>query len=103
MNTNTFPLEKKTNRQNRPKSRLQEEYKQSLIKFFDDNANAHIQNAVEMFTNKFGGLEIKKSRVHEFMRDKRNLSMKQTACWPEARTSKENVQKRYDWSSSGAI
>ena len=56
-----------------------------------------------MFTNKFGGLEIKKSKVHEFMRDKRNLSMKQTACWPEARTSKENVQKRYDWSSSGAI
>ncbi|KAG1139595.1 hypothetical protein G6F37_009643 [Rhizopus arrhizus] len=23
--------------------------------------------------------------------------MKQTACWPGARTSKENVQKRYDW------
>ncbi|KAG0754563.1 hypothetical protein G6F57_006105 [Rhizopus arrhizus] len=50
-----------------------------------------------MLTNKFEGLEIKKSRVHELMRDECNLSMKQTICWPEARASKENVQKRYDW------
>ncbi|KAG1136901.1 hypothetical protein G6F37_011604 [Rhizopus arrhizus] len=50
-----------------------------------------------MLTNKFEGHEIKKCRVHEFMRSERNLSMKQTTCWPEARTSKENVQKRYDW------
>ncbi|KAG1139069.1 hypothetical protein G6F37_008932 [Rhizopus arrhizus] len=42
------------------------------------------------------GLEIKKSRVHEFMRDECNLSMKQTTCWSETRTSKENVQKRYE-------
>ncbi|KAG1048474.1 hypothetical protein G6F43_009134 [Rhizopus delemar] len=93
----TFTLEKKINRQNKPKSRLQEEHKQSLIEFFDDNANAHIQDAVEMLTSKFEGLEIKKSKVHEFMRDECNLSMKQTTCWPEARTNKENVQKRYEW------
>ncbi|KAG1451932.1 hypothetical protein G6F46_010114 [Rhizopus delemar] len=50
-----------------------------------------------MLTNKFEGFKIKKSRVHEFMRNDCNLSMKQTTCWPEARTSKENVQKRYEW------
>ncbi|KAG1516438.1 hypothetical protein G6F47_008520 [Rhizopus delemar] len=54
-------------------------------------------HAVEILTSKFEGLEIKKSRVHEFMRDECKLSMKQTTCWPEARTSKENVQKRYEW------
>ncbi|KAG1494377.1 hypothetical protein G6F53_012586 [Rhizopus delemar] len=54
-------------------------------------------HAVEMLTSKFEGLEIKKSRMHEFMRDECNLSMKQTTCWPETRTSKENVQKRYEW------
>jgi hypothetical protein len=76
---------------------LREEHKQSLIELFDDNANAHIQDAVEMLTNKFEGLEIKKSRVHEFMRDEYNLNMKQTTYWSETRTSKENVQKRYEW------
>ncbi|KAG1450618.1 hypothetical protein G6F46_010751 [Rhizopus delemar] len=50
-----------------------------------------------MLTNKFEGLKIKKPKAHEFMRDGCNLSMKQTTCWPETRTSKENVQKRYDW------
>ncbi|KAG1588174.1 hypothetical protein G6F47_010726 [Rhizopus delemar] len=96
-NPDTFTLEKKYNRQNRSKSRLQEEHKQRLIEFFGDNANAYIQDVVKMLTNKSEGLEIKKSRVHEFMRDECNLSMKQTTCWPEARISKENVQKRYEW------
>ena len=95
-NPDTFE-KKNSNRQNRPKSRLREKHKQSLIELLDDNANAHIQDAVEMLTNKFEGLEIKKSRVHKFMRDECNLSMKQTTCWSETRTSKENVQKRYEW------
>lgn len=93
----SFTLEKKTNTQNRPKNRLQAEHKQSLIEFFDDEPNAYIQDAVEMLTSKFAGLEIKKSRVHEFMRDECNLSIKQTTRWPEARANEDNVQNRYDW------
>jgi hypothetical protein len=50
-----------------------------------------------MLTNKFASLEIKKSRVHEFMRDDCNLSFKQTTCWPEARANVDNIQKCYDW------
>ncbi|GAA5809516.1 hypothetical protein MFLAVUS_002925 [Mucor flavus] len=53
-------------------------------------------DAVEMLTSKFAGLEIKKSRVHEFMRDECNLSLKQTTRWPEARANEHNVQNRYD-------
>ncbi|KAG1047376.1 hypothetical protein G6F43_010174 [Rhizopus delemar] len=50
-----------------------------------------------MLTSKFAGLEIKKSRVHEFMRDECNLSLKQTTRWPEARANENNIQNRYDW------
>lgn len=93
----SFTLEKKTNSQNRPKNKLQDEHKQSLIEFFDNDPNAYIQDAVDMLTNKFAGLEIKKSRVHEFMRDDCNLSLKQTTRWPEARANVDNIQNRYDW------
>jgi hypothetical protein len=41
-NPDTFILEKKSKRQNRPKPRLQEKHKQKSNCFFDDNANAHI-------------------------------------------------------------
>ncbi|KAG1321304.1 hypothetical protein G6F62_010895 [Rhizopus arrhizus] len=93
----SFTLEKKTNNQNRPKNKLQDEHKQSLIEFFANDPNAYIQDAVDMLTNKFAGLEIKKSRVHEFMRDDCNLSLKQTTRWPEARANVDNIQNRYDW------
>ncbi|KAG1312672.1 hypothetical protein G6F62_014219 [Rhizopus arrhizus] len=49
----SFTLEKKTNSQNRPKNKLQDEHKQSLIEFFDNDPNAYIQDAVDMLTNKF--------------------------------------------------
>jgi transposase len=93
----SFTLEKKTNTQNRPKNKLQTVHKQSLIEFFDNEPNAYIHEAVEMFTSKFAGLEIKKSRVHEFMRDECNLSLKRATRWPEARANEDNVQKRYEW------
>ncbi|KAG1553500.1 hypothetical protein G6F49_008342 [Rhizopus delemar] len=93
----SFTLKKKTDNQNRPKNRLQDEHKQSLIEFFDNEPNAYIVDAVEMLPSKFAGLEIKKSRVHEFMRDECNLSLKQTTRWPEARANENNIQNRYDW------
>lgn len=93
----SFTLEKKTNTQNRPKNKLQTEHKQSLIEFFDNEPNAYIQDAVEMLTSKFADLVIKKSRVHEFMRDECNLSLKRATRWPEVRANDDNVQKRYEW------
>ena len=102
-NPDSFTLEKKTNIQNRPKSQLQEEHKQCLIEFYDDDPGAYIQDAVEMLISKFAGLEIKKSRVYGLMRDDCNLSFKKVTFWSEARASSDTIQKRYDWSSHGVI
>ncbi|KAI8050066.1 hypothetical protein BDF21DRAFT_351129 [Thamnidium elegans] len=41
----SFIREKKTNTHNRPKNRSQAEHKKSLIKFFDNEPNAYIQDA----------------------------------------------------------
>ncbi|KAG1325849.1 hypothetical protein G6F63_011984 [Rhizopus arrhizus] len=71
----SFTLEKKTNSQNRPENKLQDEHKQSLIEFFNNNPNAYIQNAVDMLTN----------------------NLKQITCWPEAKANVDNIQSRYDW------
>jgi hypothetical protein len=49
-----------------------------------------------MLTNKFEGLEIKKFRVHEFMRNECNLSMKQEQ-------AKKMFKNATIGSSSGAI
>lgn len=70
---------KDTNRENRPPS--QEEHKQPLIKFYVDDSSLCIEDAVTMLTSKFASLEIKKSRVHEFMRDECKLYMKRATCW----------------------
>lgn len=80
-----------------PKSQLQEEHKQCLIEFYDDDPGTYIQDAVAMLTSKFAGLEIKKSKVHEFMRDDCNLSFKKATFWSEARVNSDTTQKRYDW------
>jgi hypothetical protein len=47
-----------------------------LMEFFDENPQAVIQDAVDELTSKFSGLEMKKSRVHEFMKNECNLTMK---------------------------
>ncbi|KAG0764254.1 hypothetical protein G6F57_001535 [Rhizopus arrhizus] len=66
-----------------PKSQLQEEHKQCLIEFYDDDPGAYIQDAVEMLISKFAGLEIKKSRVHGLMRDDSDfhINMKASRAW----------------------
>ena len=78
---NPFILEKKTNTQSRSNSHLQEENKQCLIEPYDDDPGTYIQDAVEMPTSKFASLEIKKSRVYEFMKDGCNLTFKKATFW----------------------
>ncbi|KAI8975746.1 hypothetical protein BDF20DRAFT_880469, partial [Mycotypha africana] len=69
-------------------------HKECLKQFYDENPNAYIQDAVDCL---FEGLEIKKSRVHEFMKNECNLTFKQTAFWSEARMSLSTIKKRYNW------
>ncbi|GAA5815535.1 hypothetical protein MFLAVUS_009047 [Mucor flavus] len=92
-----FVIGKQTNGVNRPKAQLNDEYKDHLVKFFDDNTQATIQDAVEELVSKFSGLEIKKSRVHEFIKDDCNLSIKKATFRPESRNDEANLIKRLQW------
>ncbi|KAI9362755.1 hypothetical protein BD770DRAFT_440702 [Pilaira anomala] len=61
----------------RPVSQLNETHKTHLVRFFDEDASATVQNAVESFlTASFTGLQIKKSKVAEVMSEECNLSIK---------------------------
>ncbi|KAI8977643.1 hypothetical protein BDF20DRAFT_821388, partial [Mycotypha africana] len=62
-------------------SQLQEEHKQCLVKFYDNNSGTCIQDVVEMLTSKFVGLKTKESRAHEFLRDDCYLSFKKVTFW----------------------
>ncbi|KAG1464956.1 hypothetical protein G6F46_009144 [Rhizopus delemar] len=78
-------------------SQLNEAHKSHLINFFDEDSTATIQDAVEDLTAKFANLDIKKSRVAEFMKEECNLSIKVVGRHPVARNKEENLQKRADW------
>ena len=92
-----YVVGKKTNRQNRKPAALNDEHKEFLTECFDENPQAFIVDAVENLTKKFEGLDIKKSRVNEFMKHECNLSFKQVHFWPEARSSQENIAARKAW------
>lgn len=58
--------------------------------FFDQNLSAVITDAVESLTAAFEGLDIKKSRVLEFMKDECNLSLKVATLHPGPRNDEKN-------------
>ncbi|KAI8643970.1 hypothetical protein BD408DRAFT_413860, partial [Parasitella parasitica] len=70
---------------------LNESHKEHITSFLDENPSAVIQDAVEDLTRSFEGLEIKKSRVAEFMKEECNLSIK------VARNSKTTLEARAKW------
>ncbi|KAG1054585.1 hypothetical protein G6F43_003415 [Rhizopus delemar] len=68
-----------------------------LINFFDENPSAVIQDAVENLTKSFEGLEIKKSRVAEFMKEDYNLSIKVVNRHLKDRNSQKTLEARANW------
>lgn len=64
-----YQIEKKTNRSSRSVSKLEEPHKQHLIDFFYENPSSVITDDVESFTETFEELDIKKFRVHEFVKE----------------------------------
>lgn len=80
-----------------PKPRLGDEHKRHLIEFIDDNPSAIINQAVDSLTKQFEGLVIKKTVVHEFMKNECNLSLKKAHFHPLARNSNATIEKRYEW------
>ncbi|KAI8645340.1 hypothetical protein BD408DRAFT_411768, partial [Parasitella parasitica] len=95
---NRIPFKKKTTRTSNPlPSRLNEQHKAYLVDFFDENPTAVILDAVENLTKSFEGLEIKKSRVAEFMKEDCNLSIKVITRHPKARNSPTTIEARAKW------
>ena len=81
----------------RPVSQLDDRHKDHLVKFFDENKRATIEDAVKELTQNFENLEIKKSRVAEFMKNECNLSIKVISRHPTARNSTAVIEKRAVW------
>ncbi|KAG1138408.1 hypothetical protein G6F37_010537 [Rhizopus arrhizus] len=61
------------------------------------NVNFNTAHAVESLTASFANLQIKKSRVAEFMKEECNLSIKVVSRHPLGRNKEENLQVRADW------
>lgn len=68
-----------------------------LLNFFDENPSAVIQAAVEYLAKSFEGLEIKKIRVAEFMKEECNLILKVVTRRPKAINSQKNLEARANW------
>ena len=86
----SIPLKKTNRTSNRPVSQLNGAHKEHLIKFFDEDASSTIQDATEDLIKSFAGLELKKSRVAEFMKAECNLSLKVVRRHTIARNCKKN-------------
>ncbi|KAG2209421.1 hypothetical protein INT47_008263 [Mucor saturninus] len=95
---NKYTYKKKTNLgSSRPVSQLDERHKTHLVRFFDEDASATIQDAVENLTATFEGLQIKITRVAEFMREECNLSIKVVSRHPVGRNKEATLQARANW------
>ncbi|ORE14475.1 hypothetical protein BCV71DRAFT_187237 [Rhizopus microsporus] len=81
----------------RPVSQLDDRHKDHLVKFFDENKRATIDDAVKGLTQSFENIEIKKSRVAEFMKNECNLSIKTISRHPTARNIPTVIEKRAVW------
>ncbi|KAG2225439.1 hypothetical protein INT45_010075 [Circinella minor] len=92
-----IPIKKTNKTIYRIVSQLNEAHKFHLINFFNEDCTATIQDAIEDLTAKFADLDIKKSRVAEFMKEECNLSIKVVSRHPVARNKEESLQKRADW------
>ncbi|KAG1456885.1 hypothetical protein G6F56_006732 [Rhizopus delemar] len=80
-----------------PKPQLDERHKVDLLEFYDNWPQAQVLDAMESLTQKFSDLTVKKSTVHNFLKDECNLSVKKLTCLPVARNNSDKIQARKDW------
>ncbi|CEP17543.1 hypothetical protein [Parasitella parasitica] len=94
-----IPFKKTDRTSNRPPSKLGERYnKEHLVSFFEENpTTAIIQDAVVDLTRSFQGLEIKESRLAEFMKEECNLIIKVDTRHSVARNSRDTLEARAKW------
>lgn len=72
------------------------EHKQYLIDFIDENPTAVLNEALESLTQKFPGLNAKKTHVQEFMKNECNIKVLKTE-GPSRKDIKMNLQNRIQW------
>jgi hypothetical protein len=89
--------EKLTNKVNRPASQLQEEHKDFLINFFDEQPQATREDAVESLTAAFEGFTLKSTQVGTFIKNDCNLTLKRVTRHPVTRNSEATLIKRKEW------
>ncbi|CEG76332.1 hypothetical protein RMATCC62417_11241 [Rhizopus microsporus] len=94
--------EKQTNALNRKPSQLEEENKQHLIQFFDECPQATRRDAVESLMEKFENFSLKEASVGNFILRECNLTAKRASLHPVARSSADNLEKRYHWAKKWA-
>lgn len=87
-------FENETNKVNRPKSQLQDEHKQHLIEFFDENSQATRNNSSESLTKVFEGFSLKETSVGNFILNECNLPVKRITRHSAARIAEKNLIKR---------
>ncbi|KAG0742553.1 hypothetical protein G6F57_006409 [Rhizopus arrhizus] len=81
----------------RPVSQLDDRHKDHLVRFFDKNKRVTIEDADNSLAQSFASIQIKKTRVSEFMKDECNLSIKVISRHPTARNSPAVIEKRAVW------
>ncbi|CEG72866.1 hypothetical protein RMATCC62417_08349 [Rhizopus microsporus] len=76
---------------------LQEEHKQVILEYIDENPSAILEQVMERLLQKFQDLKVSKSTVYNFVRTECNLSLKKAQFQSIDRNSEEKIQERFDW------
>ncbi|CEI93076.1 hypothetical protein RMCBS344292_07319 [Rhizopus microsporus] len=76
---------------------LQEEYKQVILEYIDENPSAVLEQVMERLLQKFQDLKVSKSTIYNFVRTECNLSLKKAQFQPVDNNSEEKIQGRFDW------
>lgn len=89
-------FEKQTNLVDRSKPQLDDRHIIHLLEFYDNWPQARVLDAMDPLTQKFSDLTVKKSTVHNFLKNECNLSFKKLTRMPVARNSPTRIQARKD-------
>ncbi|CEG64000.1 hypothetical protein RMATCC62417_01048 [Rhizopus microsporus] len=76
---------------------LQEEYKQVILEYIDENPSAVLEQVMERLLQKFQDLKVSKSTIYNFVRTECNLLLKKAQFQPVDNNSEEKIQGRFDW------
>ena len=77
--------------------KLYEEHQAFLTDLLGENPSNNIEQALEQLTTKFDDLKVRKSAVHEFIRDDMGFAFKRAAFHSLKRNDEGVIEARYEW------